>query len=393
MGRILAIVLCSLASEVTEPRHLPDALPAARPTIAPRRETSAEAGHLRPAAPASETSFTPKPLVPVHRPPQSASSAVALIKEAMTRSAAGQLVGRDVSLYNLLVAAGPVPRGDPSWIHRYWRLATTTARYRWTVRLQARVRSAQPDFADDRSGQEAAARWLATLAAARADVQQARLDAVAAQYALADPQRLPAELPLPVDLPHAGRYRTRYHEIFRGRPPMAAYRIDQTLPLQYDLLRALAQSVATADVCFEKALGRIASSGDPAVDLRPAYRTLVDQRTRFLQAVLGYNNAIADYALLVAPAGMPPARLVTMLIPVAAGPVAPSPDHRFTVENDGLTSVLKRKSSVPTIATPDGRAGVVQATAETPITVPHNAQPPAKPKRDPFVPRRPGLDP
>ncbi|MFV2070662.1 MAG: hypothetical protein ACC645_27145, partial [Pirellulales bacterium] len=250
MGRILAIVLCYLASEVTEPEHLPGQ----QPTAAVEHGAASEAGHAPKALPASETQFAPKPLVPIHRPLRSTSSAVSLVKEAMTPPEAGRLDGRELSLYDLLATA-PVQSGYQQRIHRYWQLATATARYRWAAGLQARLASLQPEFADDLSGQEATARWKAAVAATRVDVQQARLAAIAAQYGLADlrPTFSQQGLPLPVDLPHAGQYRTRYNEIFQGQPVVAAYRIDQTLSPRYDLLGALAASVETAEVCFDQA--------------------------------------------------------------------------------------------------------------------------------------------
>ncbi|MFV2070879.1 MAG: hypothetical protein ACC645_28265, partial [Pirellulales bacterium] len=135
-----------------------------------------------------------------------------------------------------------------------------------------------------------------------------------------------------------------------------------------------------------------------SVDIRRECRTLARQRALFLEAILSYNSTISDYALLVAPPGMPPARLVAMLIPSDAGPIAQSPTPRFSAEDDGLTSVLKRRPSVPRLATPGRSTEVVPATAETPIepprtALPGNTQLPARPNRDPFVPRRSGLDP
>ena len=53
-------------------------------------------------------------------------------------------------------------------------------------------------------------------------------------------------LPLPTDLPHCGRYETRYDMIFGGQREPAAEQLSQLMPLRYDQLRRESRGVAEA---------------------------------------------------------------------------------------------------------------------------------------------------
>lgn len=129
-----------------------------------------------------------------------------------------------------------------------------------------------------------------------ADLRQTELDAVRAQHKLARVlQWEVGRLPLPSSQPHAGSYNTRYDEIFTGSNSRRAWELDQSLPLMYELVKARAD--------------RLASAG-------PDADTFLRSVDAFLDIVLEYNVAIAEYAQLATGDSLTGRDLVPLLIRV-----------------------------------------------------------------------------
>jgi hypothetical protein len=103
------------------------------------------------------------------------------------------------------------------------------------------------------------------------------------------------ELPLPVSQPHVGSYNTRYKEIFSGRFHRGAWELDQTLPVQFELVKVRSDALSRTGPGTNEF--RLAAIG-------------------FMESVGEYNLAIAEYALLAAGDSLTGRDLVPLLIRV-----------------------------------------------------------------------------
>jgi hypothetical protein len=147
------------------------------------------------------------------------------------------------------------------------------------------------------------------LAQQSAEAAQARLQQLCGRTTATSP-------PLPADLPHCGKYETRYDEIFANRADAAAKQLDALLPLKYAELRNQAGLVAEASNWLEQ----VSKSRDPnsdGVGLLRAHELLSLRRRSLVDAVHDYNQDIAIYTELAAPNEVGTERLVAMLIRVS----------------------------------------------------------------------------
>jgi hypothetical protein len=142
-------------------------------------------------------------------------------------------------------------------------------------------------------------------------------------------------LPLPGDAPHCGRYNTEYEEIFASRPNAIARQLSELMPLRYNDLRSQAQGVAEAIEARSLASQR----RDPASDggeLLQAQDLLSLRRRSLVATARDYNQEIAAYTELAAPAEVAPDRLVAMMIRTSAesgrAPWTPSGIERASAE-------------------------------------------------------------
>ena len=120
-------------------------------------------------------------------------------------------------------------------------------------------------------------------------------------------------LPRCAELPHCGRYNSRYDAIFEDRPSPVAKQLHELLDSEY--LDLVAQSKAITK--STERLHQLSISRRPESDgteLLSAYQHLVLQRTHFVEAVRRYNQSIVRYVLFAAPKPIDTDRLVAMLI-------------------------------------------------------------------------------
>jgi hypothetical protein len=239
------------------------------------------------------------------------SAAKTLISQALTPPAEAGLRGTPFPLRAALERV----QGNTQQlavVTAYWRLAHATATYHDAceeINFLSGLR-AQP-----------AARQQATLkavqATARAAQAEAYLAAIQAQHALAEAAQLPGEaLPLTVDVPFVGTYRTYFETLSaRGAVPARLERLDRTLPVLREVLEShvaaigdIHNALAEYDAAYQAGQVELATLLEFSASLRQA-------RGHFLGAVRDYNEAIAVYALSVAsPGGLTPERLVGMLV-------------------------------------------------------------------------------
>ncbi len=120
-------------------------------------------------------------------------------------------------------------------------------------------------------------------------------------------------LPLPADVPHCGRYNAEYEEIFATRPDPIARQLSELLPLRHQELRSQAQAVADALAWRDETSQRRDPAGD-GLELLNAQDLLSLKRRAFIATARDYNQEIAAYTELAAPAEVTPERLVAMMI-------------------------------------------------------------------------------
>ena len=247
------------------------------------------------------------------------------------------------AMAGLTVYARPLPlvealersgdRGRRLWISQaYWKVSAGFAMLRWTAEALERLELIAPSGdPHDRAVLDVA------VAAARADLADARAELIAAQQELVDLVRLPAgdPLPWPVDRPLAGPYQTHFDTIFANRPATGRIRaIVQMLPSKHEALEARAAAVIAAQKAMQMAEADHAKGQRPIEAVTAAHAAVTGQQLEFVTIMKAYNLDIAEYAMAVADLSVPDDRFVSMLIgtpiqwrpqPVAATPPAPVP--------------------------------------------------------------------
>jgi outer membrane protein TolC len=261
-----------------------------------------------------------------------------LLEPLASRPGAPQLSANDVQLY-----ARPLPllealerSGDRSrrlWIAQaYWKVSAAHAQIRCGTEAIERLELIAPGGdPHDRATLDVA------VAAARADLADARALLGVAQQELVDLARLPLAdpLPWPVDRPLAGPYQTHFDAIFASRTATGRIRaIARTLPSRHEALESRAAAVRAATKAMAMAEADHAKGQRPIEAVIAAHAAVVSQQREFLQATKAYNLDIAEYAMAVADASVPDDRFVSMLIgtpiqwrqpPPAPPPSSPPP--------------------------------------------------------------------
>ena len=310
--------------------------------VAPPRETAADgtASVVVPAGPRSaepRTATPPRPGVAAPAavsPPPPGGLAVELLAESLD-PAAGQggnrapdpLAARPLPLLEAIERSGD--RARRLWIaQQYWKVSSACAVVRSAAAAIERLELVAPGGdPHDRATLDVA------VAAARADLAEARAQLGVAQQELVDLAKLPPgePLPWPIDMPLAGPYQTHFDAIFANRMATGRVRaIARTLPSRHEALEARAAAVRAARTAMAMAESDHAKGRRPIEAVIAAHAAVVGQEREFAQAVKAYNLEIAEYAMAVADLSVPDDRFVAMLIgaPIqwrpstpAAGPV------------------------------------------------------------------------
>jgi len=289
-----------------------------------------------PTQPAGQPPFTPAvaspppptqpppqpPIAPADLPQPPPQSEAALVLAEMLEPI-GSMPGRpgpafDASIYaRPLQLLEPLARsGDRSrrlWIvQAYWKVSAAYATLRNASHALDRLELVAPG-ADphDRATLDVA------IAAAAADLAEARARLGSAQQELIDLARLPlAEpLPWPVDRPLADPYQTHFEAIFANRIATGRVRaIVRGLPARHEALAARAAAVVAAEKAMAMAETDHAKGNRPIEAVIAAHLAVVGQQDRFLEAAKTYNLEIAEYAMAVAELSLPDDQFVSMLI-------------------------------------------------------------------------------
>ncbi len=329
------------------------------PPATTSQSVPAEAQAATAEAETSAPANTPRSLVPVH--PEGAEPAAArLLREGLAPPEQDALQGRTIYLPDLLSPGRLLSPATRDALGAYWRLAVALGDYHFALGEHEQL----VQTLGSRTDREPA--LAAAVASAFARVQTARLAAVEAQHELAAQLMLPTndDLPLPGDRPLVVPYQTFYDQLFAQGATATprrrqARRIHDTLPLRLQALNAQAAAAAASEKLLEQIASALAAGRGSEAMYLDRHDKLRQQRRAFLDAVLHYNLAITDYALMVAPDGAVAASLLPMLMENPPALTAPAP----AAEPRQATSA----GPTPAVAgIPDGSA-VVPATAEAPL--------------------------
>ncbi|MFH1921138.1 MAG: hypothetical protein ABIP48_14815 [Planctomycetota bacterium] len=292
------------------------------------------------------------PLVPV----QSAEGRLSpadLVAQALALPDGATLTGQPLTLVKALSSAED-GRRQLEVAHAYWRLTLAVAEYR--LRLEEYGQLGQIEA----RGEDALMFETARTSAAAA-LRMAQVAALSAQHELAGAALLPTSepLPLPVDLPHVGTYRTYFNEVFSQRnPPARARLMDRNLPIHRRVIDVRASAVTAAQGALEATVDAYRVGNVDLADVLASLRRLGEQYRALLADVCNYNHDIADYALAVKGPQSDERVLVTMLI----GPVAAA--ARRTASGEDSAEMSPSSASEPTAASP---SEVQRATLNVPI--------------------------
>jgi hypothetical protein len=245
-----------------------------------------------------------------------ANASADLLASALATPSIDSLDGRPVALDGRPVPlAEALGRGSTS-VRRlevaalYWKLSLAIADYHWSLAEfeQLRALPGNEDAVD-------APLLAAAQAGAQARMLEAKAAAVTLQQELADAIGQPTQtLPLTVEQPLVGPYRTEFDTIFAGRAaPGRSRAIHRGLPHlreAIDIRTAAVQAASSAVPAAEQAFVKQKIGITTALF---AHEELVKQRRAFLNAVRAYNAEIVEYASYVAGPTTSTATLVNML--------------------------------------------------------------------------------
>lgn len=226
--------------------------------------------------------------------------------------------GAAISLADALSVA---PTGN--WrglIAAYWQCQQEIAAWRALIQEVELLRALQPlalgRMARPGAAEEMLRLYTAQLSAA-AVVEEARRAILAAQFELAALLRRPLDRPWPwpVTSPHAGGYRLKLDA--QPATLLQASHVRQLvemLPKRHAAVQRHADAVVASDRARVALLADDEAGQRPLSDALSTVRRLSSETLAFLDAQTQYNVQFADYALAVAPAGVPAAVLAKALV-------------------------------------------------------------------------------
>jgi hypothetical protein len=235
-----------------------------------------------------------------------------LMKNILKPLANGQLAGVSISLSEA-VRDAKTRQDQTQRAKAYWDLSAAMADF-YLAQLE------EMELGVLRQGLKAPTKnWDVQLQEAGARTDIARRSAQAAQLRLHQllGRGAASPLPIPGDVPHCGRYSAEYEEIFATRPNAIAEQLSKLMPLRYNELRGQAQAVADAEAARAAVRERLNPNGEGA-ELLQAQDLLALRRRTFVNTARDYNQEIAAYTELAAPADVPAERLVAMMIRTSA---------------------------------------------------------------------------
>jgi hypothetical protein len=294
----------------------------AAPKTAPEPKTSVTPGAAPPlqgAAPSAGAANANGAAAPAE--PQ--SLAQSLYQQAITAPASGALTGSALSLHQALSRRTDSSR-YAEFVKAYWKLSQSLGTYYEAIQGVSELsRLPAPRVAHHQALLQAA------IATAQAEAQQAKVAAVAAQWALAEQMTGEAAATIPQDAPLIAEYKSKFDAVFSGRlPPAGARRLHETFDARLALIEARAASTVAVENAFAALADGYAGGQIDLANVLNEHIRLQTARREFLRGVYDYNADIADYAYLAAGPHRSADIIVSMLVerkkPVVAPQAAPA---------------------------------------------------------------------
>lgn len=242
-----------------------------------------------------------------------------LVRQLMQPPATGnQLQGQALELMDAVESVAT--RAEQTHVaEAYWELSAAVADYFLALQESAELQSLAASVAN------AGPAWQAATTKLELRTTAALRTAQAAQTRLRTLMGEAQTLPLPADLPHAGRYDSQYENIFGNRENAVAKQLNELLPVEYQNISNLAAAVSESADWLSLVSTR--RSPDTAGEgLLRAHELLSLRRREFIDAVRHYNHHIAEYSELAIPGRVASERLVAMLIKTSATTGQPTLD-------------------------------------------------------------------
>lgn len=206
----------------------------------------------------------------------------------------------------------------------YWKLAGAQADYHFARDLSQRLWRVTERHAEQPAVQSARH-------SAEAAVDDAETAVVAAQHELAEQMNLRPDEPLPlaIDRPHVGEYRTYFDSLFAGRtPPPRLWLTHRSLPIRRKAIDLHGEAILSAQDALDATIEEFERRAVDLTTLLAAFEEFDRERRAFVAAVRDYNQDIAEYAMAVAAPGANGDRLVAMLIKTPTTHRQASPGRR-----------------------------------------------------------------
>ncbi|MBL9163778.1 MAG: hypothetical protein JNL18_13690 [Planctomycetaceae bacterium] len=317
------------AAPATETAATPDyaSLFAQPNQAAPEAAGPAPAGTATPQPTAATTPATPPPAAAATQPfsppaqPAGVSERSALIsgprptklmQELMKAPSGAPLAGAPITLGEA-VRDSRSRQDQTQRAKAYWDLAAAVADYYLAIHEAQELETFRAGITSPSK------QWDIRLADAKTRIDAARVAAQAAQLQL---QTLlggtaSSALPVPADVPHCGRYNAEYDEIFASRPDLVAKKLADVLALRHGQLRSMTQAIDDAQAALQQEVS-LRNPANDGTELLRAQQLLSLQRQQFVARAREYNQEIAAYTELAAPADVPADRLVAMMIRTSA---------------------------------------------------------------------------
>jgi hypothetical protein len=226
--------------------------------------------------------------------------------------------------------------GDPSLksaaIRAYWDLTQAIATERFSAdKLRMLTEVNAPALDADR------VLLAEAVADAEAEVSSAQDSLMTAQFTLlrVTGVNMQDALPWPADAPLVAPYRTQFTTIFANQPaPLSLRQIHQSLPGKLQLIEKRVAAMGAAENATDTLLENYKRTAVPLTQVLSSIERLDQSRRAFVNAIVDYNNQIAEYSLSVVGSGVGSETLVATLIKVPNA-------------NTGLVEVPRQSDGTP----------------------------------------------
>ena len=215
-----------------------------------------------------------------------------------------RITGKPLTLCEMLESVSS-PQLRCQLLHAYWALAGEIAKYKIALIKQAQFSEwvRDPDSAGSQSSMLQAAQRRAIAQSETRELlvilKQTELAALLRQTGHYRPvvqatQAGTEQLPIPIDLPFIGVYETHVHQLVQYRPVSNLLLLDKTISLRKQIFESKFEESGATKELFDAIRGSRPSAESLIQMTNQHYEAYVE----FIDAIIAYNEAIAEYVAL-----------------------------------------------------------------------------------------------